>query len=370
MNIISSYPLIQLTLTAITSFLICFLAIPSIIKVAELKHLFDNPDERKKHGSQVPTLGGIAIFAGFIFSTTFWSNQTQIIELQYIIAALIVMFFMGIKDDIINLVAHKKLLGQLVAASIIVYFADIRLTSLYGIFDIYNIPYWPSIFFSIFTVIALTNSINLIDGIDTLAGSIGFIISTTLGVWFYLSGNIQYAILSFSLIGCLLAFLHYNKTPARIFMGDTGSLVLGLVTSILAIKFIELNRVFYGEAYLRITSVPAVTISIFIIPIFDTIRVFILRIMLGKSPLSADRNHMHHILTDLGYSHIKSTLILVSVNITLIILTFSFKKYQGEGLVLINFALMFLFTSYLSKKRRDNRKNIIPIKAKAASNDA
>jgi UDP-GlcNAc:undecaprenyl-phosphate GlcNAc-1-phosphate transferase len=349
---LEQYPLIRILLTTLTSLVIAVVSIPSIIKVADLKNLYDEPCSRKKHNKSVPTLGGIAIFAGAIFSTTFWANQQQIIELQYIIASLIILFFIGIKDDIVNLVAHKKLIGQCIAASVLVFWGDIRLTSLYGIFDIYNIPYAPSCLLSIISIIALTNAFNLIDGIDTLAGSVGVLSALTFGTWFYLSQNYQYAIVSFSLFGALLGFLYFNKTPAKIFMGDTGSLVLGLICSILAIKFIELNRSYYGPKVYSMKSAPTIAISILIIPVFDLCRVFLVRILQGRSPLSPDRNHLHHILIDLNFSHIKATSILISFNIFSVIFAFSLQSFKAELILTANILFAIIFTYYYSHKRR------------------
>ena len=345
-------PIYQNILALITSFIISFISIPSIIKVAELKNLYDEPCSRKKHKKAIPTLGGIAIFAGFIFSVCFWSNQTQILELQYIISALIIMFFMGIKDDIINLVAYKKLIGQFIAATILVFFAGIKFTSFYGIFEIYEIPSYISIPFSILVIIAITNSINLIDGIDTLAGAVGVVANLTFGVWFYLTGNYHYSILAFAMLGSLVAFLYFNKTPAKIFMGDTGSLTFGIVLAILSIKFIELSRIYYGNPAFKILAAPSIAISVLIIPIFDTLRVFTLRILQGRSPLSADREHIHHIITDLGLSHFKTTMILVAINIFCILFTYSFMKLNAELLLTINFVLLTVITSFLSRKRK------------------
>lgn len=358
-------PIYQVLLTTLTSFGICFFAIPSIIKVAEIKNLFDEPCDRKRHAENVPTLGGIAIFAGFIFSITFWANQNQIIEMQYIIASLIILFFMGIKDDIVNLVAHKKLLGQILAASILVFYADIRLTSLFGLFGLFQIPYWASCSLSLVAIIGITNSFNLIDGIDTLAGSIGSLASLVFGTWFFLAGNYQYAVASFSMLGALMAFLYYNKTPSSIFMGDTGSLVLGLVCSILAIKFVEYNRAYIGPEQFQVLSAPAVALSILIIPIFDTLRVFFLRILQGKSPLSSDRNHIHHILTDIGFSHIHSTFILIGTNIFLSFGTFYLMHLKGELLLTLNLFCMLLFSVYFTAKRR--KKNRFKILKNIAS---
>ncbi|MBL7922766.1 MAG: undecaprenyl/decaprenyl-phosphate alpha-N-acetylglucosaminyl 1-phosphate transferase, partial [Bacteroidia bacterium] len=129
-----------------------------------IKNLFDEPTERKAHASSIPTLGGLAIFAGVVFSYTLWSAGLDTVSTQYIIAALIVVFFIGIKDDIVELTAHKKLYGQLFASLIIVFFADIRITSLYGVMGIYQIPYWLSVLVSIFTILTIINAFNLVDG--------------------------------------------------------------------------------------------------------------------------------------------------------------------------------------------------------------
>lgn len=340
-----------------TSFVICFFAIPSIIKIAEIKNLFDVPDERKKHDKNIPTLGGIGIFAGFIFSMTFWASQGQIVELQYIIASLLILFFMGIKDDIVSLVAHKKLLGQILAACILVFFADIRLASLYGLFEIYHLSFIPSAAISLLAIIGITNSFNLIDGVDTLAGSIGLLAALLFGSWFFLAEKQQYAILAFSLLGSLVAFLKYNRTPAKVFMGDTGSLVVGLACSIMAIKFVEFNRDYQGPKAYQVFSVPAVAVSILIIPLFDTLRVMAIRALQGKSPLSPDRNHIHHVLIDLGYSHHKCVLILLSVNIVLVAMTYLLQKtISGELLLCLNILIMFIFSYVFTRKRRSLRK--------------
>jgi len=333
-------------LSLITAFMITMFAIPSIIRVAEIKHLFDEPDERKLHKKSIPTLGGMAIFAGVLFSVTFWTNQVQIVELQYIIASLIILFFMGIKDDLVNLRASKKLVGQIVAAMILVYMADIRLTSFFGLFGIRALPLWFSYGFSVFTCVVITNAFNLIDGIDTLAGSLGILGASIFGMWFYFLGMTQYTILCAALVGSLLAFLWFNKTPAKIFMGDTGSMLVGFIMALLAMKFIEAVRILPRTHPYKILSVPVFTCSVLIIPLFDTLRVFILRISKGKSPFSPDRNHIHHILVDLGFSHIKSSLYLICFNIWMVFLVYFFQGLRGEFLL---FLLLFLsiFTSLL-----------------------
>lgn len=343
-----------LTLSAFfTSLILTFVSIPSIIKIAELKHLYDDPDDRKSHSTKVPTLGGLAIFAGVIFSLTFWSNQSEILELQYIISSIIILFFIGMKDDIVPLVAFKKLLGQILASCIIIHWGGIRITSFYGLLGIYDIGLIPSYILSLLAIIGITNAFNLIDGINWLASGLSLCSGFFFGVWFLLSGHYQYSILSFSLCGSLIGFMYYNKTPARIFMGDTGSLIVGLVNAILAIKFIEFNR--YGYSPVPLLSSPAIAISVLSLPIFDTVRVFTNRIMRKRSPFKADRTHIHHYMIQSGLGHVRSSLVLMGFTLLLSITTLKLRFIEAELLLIGNLSIytaFILFMSSLSKKKK------------------
>lgn len=345
-----SYLLSLLTAGGITAF-----AIPSIIRVARIKHLFDVPDARKEHKESVPTLGGMAIFAGVIFAVTFWTDQVQIVELQYIITSLLILFFIGIKDDLINLRASKKLIGQILAALILVHMTDVKLTTFYGMFGIRDLPIWFSYFFSVFTCVVITNAFNLIDGIDGLAGSLGIVGAFTFGLWFHFLGMTQYSILCSALIGSLLAFLWFNKTPAKIFMGDTGSMIVGFIMALLAMKFIESVRILPKEHAYKILSVPVFTCTILLIPLFDTLRVFIIRMSRGKSPFHPDRNHIHHILIDLGFTHLQSTGCLVLFNIVMIFLVFFLQGMRGEYLLILIIAVPTVLSNLLSALRTRKR---------------
>lgn len=338
-----------------TSLIICFVAIPSIIALAKIKHLMDIPEGRKSHIISTPTLGGVAIFGGVIFSLTFWASQKDIVELQYIIAAIMVLFFIGIKDDLFNLVAHKKLAGQLLASVLLVHWANIRITSFYGLFGIHDLTLPLSYALTIFTIIVITNSFNLIDGIDCLAGLVGIITATSFSTWFSLVGSTQYAILAACLVGSLTGFLWYNRSPAKIFMGDTGSMIVGIVLSILSIKFIEMNRIMEVHDPYKVLSVPVITIGILIIPLFDTLRVFSIRILQGKSPLAADRNHIHHMLLDLGFSHMKSSFILAAFNLAMIGMVFGLQKMRGEMLLTLVIVICILANYVIARQVRKKR---------------
>jgi UDP-N-acetylmuramyl pentapeptide phosphotransferase/UDP-N-acetylglucosamine-1-phosphate transferase len=348
---------LDIIISFLSALVIVILAIPSIINVADLKSLYDVPDERKSHNSSVPTLGGIALYAGIFISTSLINDFSSVRELQYLFGAASILFFMGVKDDILILSASKKLLGQLLAAAIVVILGGFQLTSFYGFFGIFEIPEYLGIIISIFTVVVITNSLNLIDGINCLSGSIGVITAGTFGTWFYFYGMQHYAMLSASVIGALLGFLWFNKTPAKIFMGDTGSLILGIVISCLAIKFIESNKIV--DSATQITSAAAVAIGILAVPLFDTLRVFSLRIAEKKSPFKPDKRHIHHRLLDLGLNHIESTIVLVIVNIMFIVIAFAFHKLGNMMLTVILLGLAMALSYlpvYIIKRRKDTLK--------------
>jgi UDP-GlcNAc:undecaprenyl-phosphate GlcNAc-1-phosphate transferase len=305
------------------AFLITFFAIPIIIEVARRKKLFDEPDERKVHKMVIPTLGGLGIFGGFILATLIGSPVGSN-DLQYFAAAAIVIFFLGIKDDILVLSAAKKFIGQLIAAGIIIKFGGVQITNMHGFLGIYSIPHLASIVLTLFTIIVIINSFNLIDGVDGLAGSLGLLTALIFGTYFYFAGQLFYAVMAFSLAGSLVGFLIYNFSPAKIFMGDTGSLLIGLINSIMVVKFINIAD--SAAVVFPIKAAPAIGFAILIVPLFDTLRVFALRIVNRRSPFSPDRNHVHHFLLALGFSHRKITLLCVGSNIGLILLAFVFRN--------------------------------------------
>lgn len=342
--------MVYIFLSAALAFLITFFAIPVIIQVAKDKKLFDEPDERKVHTTVIPTLGGLGIFAGFIVATLMGSPSGAI-NLQYFTAAALVIFFLGLKDDILVLSASKKFIGQLIAAGIVIKFGNIQINNLHGLFGINEISHIASIIFTIFTIIVITNSFNLIDGVDGLAGSLGLLTTVVFGVYFTVVGQPAYAVMALSLSGAIIGFLIYNYSPAKIFMGDTGSLLLGFVNSVLVIQFINTGAKPLSPFPLQ--AAPALGFAVLMIPLFDTLRVFALRIADRRSPFSPDRNHVHHFLLDLGFSHRMITLICVSANIGFILLAY-FLQHLGTTVligILLATALSFIAGIYYSRPK-------------------
>jgi UDP-N-acetylmuramyl pentapeptide phosphotransferase/UDP-N-acetylglucosamine-1-phosphate transferase len=327
-------------LYSIVGFLIGFglviFTIPPIIRVSVAKHLYDTPNERKVTKIVVPTLGGVSIFIGFILSTILATDGYNFSELKYIIAAVILMFFVGLKDDLMDISATKKLFIQLVTVTMLIAWGNFRFTNLYGAFGFHEISYPFSFAITLFVMIAIINAFNLIDGIDGLASGISVVISSVFGSWFLLAGHQEYGIMCFCLSGCLIAYFIFNVfgKKNKIFMGDSGSLVLGVIMGCLVIKFNEFN--INQQVPYSIQNAPVVSIGILIIPIIDTLRVFFIRLSERRSPFSPDMNHIHHKFIKLGYSHLKATLLISFFNILFIAVTLALNRVLNINNLMIS----------------------------------
>jgi len=324
------------------SFLVAVFAIPSIVHLAKEKKLFDLPNHRTMHSTLIPRLGGIAIFSGFMSALTIFGNLNPVTGIQYLLAGCIIIFLLGLKDDIKPVSAFKKFFVQIIATGIVMFLGDIRITSFQGIMGIYELTYGSSYIFTFFLIIGITNAINLIDGLDGLAGSVILIIASAFGFYLFQAGS-PYAIVAFCLAGSIIGFLRYNLNKAIIFMGDTGALVSGFIIAILAIKFIELKPI-------PIAS-PAVAVSILIIPILDTLRVFFIRIINGKSPFVADKNHLHHRLIALGFSALQSVIILAILNILCVAIIVNLSYLGNFTILVILFSFAVIFSLALEVDR-------------------
>ncbi len=347
--------------SAALAFVVTFFLIPPIINVAKVKKLYDVPNGRSSHTEITPSLGGIGIFAGMMMSLAFWAPFRTFATLQYVLVAFFIIFLIGVRDDILPLAPRKKLYGQIAAALVLIFGAGVLITSLYGVFGVWGLPHWVAVLISLFTYIVVINSVNLIDGINGLAGSLTVLLAGLFGTWFWMLGDIGYAVLSFSLLGATLGFLKYNYTPARIFMGDTGSLLVGTTLAVLAIHFMEANGHLTPENPLWFDSVPAIVVSLLVLPLFDTMRVFIRRMLKGKSPFSPDKTHIHHVLLDLGLSHMQATGILVGGTLLFFGMAFMLQSIGTTYLVLLIVSVATLVSTLLSAYAK-KRQNMLDVK--------
>lgn len=354
----------------ITALLVVLFTMPSLIKVARMKHLVDEPSEaRKLHERSVPTIGGVIIFAAIIFSYALWFPVADVVgsedrayrwlyeamgsaykDFKYILASMVLLFFIGVKDDIVGFSPVKKLVGHLVVGYLLVVVADIRIVNMRGMFDFYELPHSVSVAFSFFIYIALVNAMNLIDGIDGLAGGVGLISSLALGTWFFLAGNIPLALLAAVLAGSLVGFLIFNFNPARIFMGDSGSLIIGAILAVLAMRVID-HPVDKLPMWLSDVPTPLFAMAAIAYPIIDTLRVFIYRMIKGNSPFAADRNHIHHRWMKLGRGHRGTVLILYTYSIVVIIASlFTVSNHPTRSLIALgSFAVGLALIPFLLK---------------------
>jgi UDP-N-acetylmuramyl pentapeptide phosphotransferase/UDP-N-acetylglucosamine-1-phosphate transferase len=290
--------------------------------VANNKGLYDHPDDHRKiHSSPIPSLGGLGIFGGFIVAFLVMAHITGIADsFQYYIAAFFVIFFFGIKDDVLMISPMKKLIGQLTVSAILMFKAGLLISNMHGFLSITTIDSTFSYFLTLFTLIVVINAFNLIDGIDGLAGTLSIVSISFFSVFFYLNNDLFFSMMGFTFVASLVAFLIYNYSPARIFMGDSGSMLCGILNAVLVIRFIETAE---GSSHiLPVLASPAMGFGILMIPLLDTLRVFGIRIIHGRSPFAPDRNHLHHILLDKGYSHTAITLTLSSLAIICVVFTY------------------------------------------------
>jgi len=348
----------QLLISVVVSFLIVYYAVPVAILVAKKKKLFDLPDDdRKLHDSPTPSLGGVAIFLGVLVSLTIservWKGAP---EFSNYVASMAILFFLGLKDDILTISAWKKLLGQLIVGFILIFKAKLLIASMHGFLGVQALPTEFSFLLTLFTIVVIVNGFNLIDGVDGLAASVAIIIASAFGFYFIVDGQLPYAILAFSLVAALLAFLIFNFQPAKIFMGDSGSMLIGLIIAILSIRFIITSP--FSATY-PISASPALGFGFMALPLLDCLRVFFIRMTHGRSPFSPDRNHIHHLLLDRGFSHKGVTLFSIFISILFVALSFYSSAFGTTASILIIIASFFLYVSILFFTRPRSAENTL-----------
>ena len=328
------------------SFILTYYTIPPIITIANEKKLFDMPNGRRLNKIAIPVIGGIAIFFGWIIASMLCIQGGFEEGMQYLFVAMLLMFFVGLKDDIITIVAWKKFMVQICAAVVLVILGGYKIGDTYGFLGVAVFDEWMSIVISIVLILFITNAINLIDGIDGLSSGLSILISLCLGVGFYLSDMVGYAVICFALLGSLVAFLRFNlsKGKNKTFMGDTGSLVIGIFLSATVIEFS--NNV--AAENLFFISPPVMALALFIVPVTDTLRVFFIRIKNGKSPFSPDMNHVHHLLIRGGMTHIQGTCFLIVYTMLFMLLAYLFSYFELSITVSFFLVLSLSFVTNIS----------------------
>ncbi len=335
--------------------------IPKVVTVVKQRHLEDKPGRHKIHKSEIPTLGGIGIFAGFLIGF-FVGIDGYMPGLSYFAAAALFLFFVGIKDDLVYLHPWKKFAGEVASVLIVFFFTDVGFTHLHGFLGATDISMTTSFFITVPLMLIVINSFNLIDGIDGLAASVAILGTVVFGVFFYLSADYAYTVMAAALLGALIAFLRFNMSGGRnkIFMGDTGSLVIGFAMSLFAIRFNEV--VANGMSVINLQSAPSISIAILIIPLYDTLRVIIVRLHYRQNPFTADHRHLHHMMLRAGFSHREATIWISLFNVFLIGLAFMLDGIGifPLGVVLLMLCLTATFFLHRAVKKREAAVSGVP----------
>jgi len=342
-------------LTYVMAFVLTLIFIPPVIFMVKRFKLFDRPNARKEHSVPTPTFGGISIFAGMMVSLVFWFKFYNHPSIITFFLSMILLFGVGIMDDLKDLAARYKLVIEAGVASLLAV-SGIRITSFGGLFGINELHITAQYLITVITIVGITNAFNLIDGIDGLAGGLGFMSLVTLGIFLTISKDLNYAMIAFALAGALLGFLYFNFNPARIFMGDTGSLLLGFVIAVLCVQLMKINTIHPTPV---VPNIYVFTLGIVMIPVFDTLRVFGTRIWKGRSPFSADKTHIHHLITNKGFTHGFAARLICVFHGFILILVYWLKDWKPE-LQLIVLSCCMLTLVYLFSHLGILKKYFIP----------
>ena len=366
---------VLISATFLLSLVITWLLIPRIIKFAFSKQLFDKPSERKIHHGSVPRLGGLTFFPVSIFSIgvvvavftllaptsalAFWIAPDWVdkhyVRLLLALCAAMILYVFGVADDLNGVRYRNKFLAQIVAG-LLMCLSGVWLDNLQGIFGLNELSPWVGWPITVFAIVFITNAINFIDGIDGLASGLCSIGLVYYGCTLSLYGKGGYALLAFSALGAVLAFMWYNlhgtaEKKNKIFMGDTGSLSIGFLLAFLGLKLVMKN-----SSVLQSSSDELLlAFTLLLVPTFDVFRVSLLRMRNHYSPLRADKNHIHHKLLRLGLTpHVTLITILC---LALAFLAINFLMYQFTNITVIVitdiaiYSLFHLFINYSIKKK-------------------
>lgn len=353
----------KLYVLLLISFLISYILIPPIILVSKKLKIGDKGGGRKIHKSITPSLGGIAIILSFMLSMLIWApNFKFTIDIknnEFIFGGIsvLILLIVGIRDDIIPMKSSIKLVLQIITAFIVVVFGKLYFTDLEGLFGFHQIPVFYAQILSIIIIVAIVNAYNLIDGIDGLAAVLAMISSLFFALWFILGNNIVMYSVSISLFGSLFGFLIFNKSPAKIFMGDTGSMFIGFIIAILAIRFIAFNSI-VKDTFFHVENASLIAMTTMLVPVLDVIRVFADRILAKKSPFFADKSHIHHLLLKVGFTHNMVVSLLALLSITFIFISILL-NYKFSVITFISFSTIYIIISIVIKYQIKNKINKI-----------
>ncbi|SHF17108.1 MraY family glycosyltransferase [Pedobacter caeni] len=338
----------------IFSFLLVVLLLPVVIRLSALLGLFDELDAyRKKHEQQISRLGGIAIFTGVFIPVLLFLGLKADLKMLFFLASCFLLFMLGLSDDVCGISPLLKFFVQLLCAVTLVLYGGHNEPVMVDL----DPGFRPDLAFLVFFLVLLMNVFNLIDGLDGLAATLGVFVNLFFGVILFIGQDHTYAAIAFTLSGSLAGFLLYNFSPARIFMGDAMAMVTGLISGLMALRFMKLLNS-GGIVLLTADAAMAIAISVLIVPVFDGLRVFLIRLLHRKPPFKGDRNHVHHRLKLLGYTDRQVVLCLFAFNVSMLGLTLLLRHLGSFTLIFLLFLICILsngLLTFLIRKMADKK---------------
>lgn len=301
------------------TFLLPMLAVvwihPFLVKIALMKNIVDNPDARKLQRTPIPVLGGVAVFFGAVIGIGYASAFGDCSSLLAIVPAMMIMLYTGTMDDILDLSPYLRFLVEILVVALMIIANGIAIDNFHGLWGVGQIPMWIALPLTIFAAVGIINAINLIDGVDGLSS--GYCVMTCLifGATFFQTNDIPMLILAVVSAGALIPFFFHNVfgKSSKMFIGDGGTLVMGVILSSFVLHILS-NESIVAQYMNEGFGLIPFTLAVLSIPVFDTLRVMVARILRGTSPFHPDKTHLHHIFIELGFSHAGTTVAILTLN--------------------------------------------------------
>lgn len=293
---------------------------PRLVKIALLKNIVDNPDARKLQRTPVPVLGGVAVFFGVVIAIGCMSSVVDCSGLPVVIMAMMAMLYTGTMDDILSLSPGLRFVIEIVVVLLLIFVGGYCIDDFHGLWNIGRFSYWYAVPLTVVAAVGIINAINLVDGVNGLSSGYCIMACLIFGTLFFLAGEAPMTILAAVSVGALIPFFLHNvfgKT-SKMFIGDGGTLVMGVVMSVFVIAILQNGSRVAAYVNPNVGLVPF-TLAVLSVPVFDTLRVMLTRILKGTSPFRPDKTHLHHMFIDLGCSHVATTLAILGVNMFVVL---------------------------------------------------
>lgn len=336
---------------------------PKVLKIAILKNLVDNPDERKLQRRPVPVMGGLAVFFGIVVGIC--SSQTVFFSpgVFVLISAMVIMLYVGTIDDILSLSPYTRFAVEIAVVAFIMLVNNNGINNFWDLWGINEISMWIAAPLTIFAAVGIINAVNLIDGVNGLSSGFCFMACVLFAIIFFISGNTVMMILATSAAGAIIPFFLHNVFGynTRMFIGDGGTLVIGTMMSMFVINILRSGSLSANLAANGVGLIPF-TLAVLAVPVFDTLRVMSARILRGTSPFNPDKTHLHHLFLEIGFSHIGTTVSILSLNFLVIVAWFVAYKLgasvdvQLYVVLSLSVLITFVFYKFTEKRLKSNSK--------------